>query len=113
MITCYSEGVPDPHFTIMHNGKNITTKNPYTIEDVQERSEGTYTCIAINDLGNDTAAGYLNVTGENEFLDAFALFRQCCRKAKTHNGKNWCTLYVTSERLVVYAEFYLIKPTTI
>ena len=67
MITCYSEAVPDPHFTIMHNGKNIITKNPYTIEGVQERNEGTYTCIAMNDLGNDTFTSNLNVTGENKF----------------------------------------------
>ena len=86
MITCYSEAVPDPHFTIIHNGQNITTKNPYTINSVQQLNEGTYTCIAINDLGNDTFTGNLNVTGENKFLDEFAFFCPRCHKAKTHDA---------------------------
>ena len=85
VITCYSEGVPDPHFTIVHNGKNITTKNPYTIDSVQKLNEGTYTCIAINDLGNDTATGTLNVTGENNFFRCICTFLSTlsqCEKAR-------------------------------
>ena len=67
VITCYSEGVPDPHFSIMYNGQNITTKNPYTIQGVAKRNKGTYTCIAINDLGSDTSTANLIVIGEDNF----------------------------------------------
>jgi hypothetical protein len=72
-ISCSSEGVPDPHFTIMHpNGTNITLiGNQYIIKNVQKSDNGTYTCIAINELGEDSATSNLGITGDNIFFDVF------------------------------------------
>jgi hypothetical protein len=66
VITCSSEGHPAPHFTIMHNGTNITTDNPYTIESVQKSDNGAYTCTAKNERGEDSATDNLTVKGENK-----------------------------------------------
>ncbi len=73
-IRCDSEGVPEPSFIIMRNGKNVSTEKTYTISLVKQSDEGPYACIAVNILGNDSATDNLTVIGEIKFLDAFPFF---------------------------------------
>jgi hypothetical protein len=71
-IKCHSVGVPEPHFIINGpDGLNVTGQS-HTIENVEKRDEGSYTCIATNALGNDSAADNLNVTGEIEIMPNIA-----------------------------------------
>ena len=73
-IKCDSVGVPEPHFIINGpNGKLNVTGKSHTIEDVEKSDEGSYTCVATNALGNDSATDNLTVTGEVEILYAFLL----------------------------------------
>ncbi len=77
-IRCDSEGVPEPSFIIMRNGKNVSTEKTLTISPVKQSNEGPYTCIAVNIVGNDSATDILTVIGEIKFLDAFPFFSRPC-----------------------------------
>ncbi|CAB4023289.1 B-cell receptor CD22-like [Paramuricea clavata] len=60
-ITCISEGFPEPSYSIIHNATEVSTNKTYTIDDMQHRHAGIYTCVAMNKLGNDSASGNLTV----------------------------------------------------
>ncbi|CAB4017815.1 B-cell receptor CD22-like isoform X1, partial [Paramuricea clavata] len=60
-ITCNSEGLPEPSYSIIHNGTEVSTNKTYTIDDVQYRHAGIYTCIAMNKRGKDSASANLTV----------------------------------------------------
>ena len=71
---CSSNGLPEPSYTIMHNG-SITVSNQSTsiIREVKSRDAGTYKCIATNRLGSDSDSKNLTV-GKIRDLDVFSLF---------------------------------------
>lgn len=63
-VTCNSEGRPEPSYRITRDGTVVTTGKMYTIFEATLSGGGTYTCIAWNKLGNDSASAYLAVTGK-------------------------------------------------
>ena len=64
-ITCdESEGVPEPSYTINHNGKLVSSEKTFTISEVKQSDEGPYTCVAQNKLGNDSATANFTVVGK-------------------------------------------------
>ena len=66
-ITCVSDGVPAPTFTITHNvtRKIVSNMATYTKDIVQYSDAGVYTCIAKNILGNDTDSSNLIIKGKS------------------------------------------------
>ena len=49
---------------IVSRSVNITTtENILTVYNVTSSNVGTYTCTAINTVGNDTSSGHLQVNG--------------------------------------------------
>ena len=62
-ITCESDGLPAPNYTITHNGTIVSNESKYTkdAEDVVQDDAGTYTCIAMNVLGRNSDSGNLIV----------------------------------------------------
>ena len=49
---------------IVSRSLNITnTENTLTVYNVTSSDVGTYTCTAINTVGNDTSSGHLQVNG--------------------------------------------------
>ena len=77
-ITCESDGLPEPSYSITHNGTEVSTNKTYTIDDVQYRHAGTYKCVAKNKIGNDSASANLTVVGKIGFLKAMSsLFNKC------------------------------------
>ncbi|XP_046858290.1 uncharacterized protein LOC124451713 [Xenia sp. Carnegie-2017] len=53
IITCESDGYPEPTYTIYHNGAVISYKKTYIIQSVNFNHAGSYRCEARNKLGND------------------------------------------------------------
>ena len=67
MIRCESDGFPEPSYTIIHNGTEVSNETKHTILVVKSGDEGIYKCIARNELGNDSS--YANLTvGKIQFL---------------------------------------------
>ncbi|CAB4030148.1 B-cell receptor CD22-like [Paramuricea clavata] len=60
---CESNGLPEPSYTITHNGTMLSTGKMYTIPKVKWSDAGTYKCIAENKLGRDSAFAYLTFHG--------------------------------------------------
>ena len=75
VITCKSEGLPEPRYTITRNGTVVSTNKTYAISEVMGSDAGTctYKCIASNKLGNDSACSNLTVLGKIRFLAHFIL----------------------------------------
>ncbi|CAB4027924.1 Potassium channel subfamily T member 1 [Paramuricea clavata] len=62
IITCHSEGRPEPRYNITHNRIVLSTGKPYHIFKAKVSDAGTYECITWNELGlNDSAFAYLTV----------------------------------------------------
>ncbi|XP_046858842.1 carcinoembryonic antigen-related cell adhesion molecule 5-like [Xenia sp. Carnegie-2017] len=53
IITCESDGYPEPTYTIYHNGAVISNNKTYIIQSVNFNHAGSYRCEAKNKLGND------------------------------------------------------------
>merc|ERR1719461_737962 len=52
-FTCpITQGIPQPSITWKFNGSNLETEN-VTLTQVQSHQEGNYTCLAVNEYGND------------------------------------------------------------
>jgi hypothetical protein len=75
-VICESNGLPEPSYTITHNGTMLSTGKMYTILKVKWSDAGTYKCIAENKLGRDSAFAYIIFDGKIRFLDTF--FRHLC-----------------------------------
>ena len=64
-IKCVSEGVPEPTYTIIHNGsRKVSNENTFTLCQVNWTDIGKYECIASNKLGNNSISGDLIVKGK-------------------------------------------------
>ena len=68
IITCESDGVPEPKYTITHNGTEISTEKMHIIRMVNKTHAGTYKCFVWNKLGNDSDSDILTVVGKIRFL---------------------------------------------
>ena len=60
-ITCMSDGFPQPSYALTHNNTGFSNRTKYTIQSVTCSDSGTYKCIAVNELGNDSACRNLTV----------------------------------------------------
>jgi hypothetical protein len=60
-ITCESNGVPEPKYSITHNGTEISTEKMHIIPKVEWRHAGTYKCFVWNNFGNDSDSDTLAV----------------------------------------------------
>ena len=81
VITCDSDGLPAPTFTITNNvtTRIVSNKATYAKNATVKYSDGgMYTCIAKNILGNDTDSGNLIIKGKVGIF-FFVIFsrRQC------------------------------------
>ncbi|CAB4043864.1 vascular cell adhesion 1-like isoform X2, partial [Paramuricea clavata] len=61
IMTCNSNGLPEPSYNITYNGTEVSANKTYTIDDVQYSHAGIYKCVATNKLGKDSASGNLTV----------------------------------------------------
>ena len=75
VITCESNGVPEPKYNITHNGTEVSTEKTYIIPMVNKTHAGTYKCFVWNKLGNDSDSDILTVEGKITFLDRFYFCR--------------------------------------
>ena len=66
-ITCESEGLPEPSFTITHNNTEIIADRTYNISQVKWSDGGLYQCIATNKLGSNSKGYCLTVFGKINF----------------------------------------------
>ena len=70
-LSCTSSGDAPINYHWTHSGSTLTSggrisganTNTLTITGLTEVDNGTYTCIATNDYGNDTAEGSVTVIG--------------------------------------------------
>ena len=60
-LTCESEGVPKPSYTIIYNDTVVNTCKTYTIPKVKWSDGGTYKCIVTNKLGRNSSSAKLIV----------------------------------------------------
>ena len=63
-ITCSSDALPKPNYTIYRNDIEVASSMTYTIIRVNRTHGGTYKCIANNSLGKDSASDFLAVNGK-------------------------------------------------
>ena len=68
-ISCKFNGFPKPNFNITYNSTTniVKTGKTLTISPVKWSDAGTYTCIAWNELGSDSASDDLIVEGKVTF----------------------------------------------
>ncbi|CAB3977000.1 peroxidasin homolog [Paramuricea clavata] len=64
IITCESDGLPEPSYTIIHNGTEVSSKKTHTISEVKRSDAGLYQCVAANKLGSNSKSHCLAVVGE-------------------------------------------------
>ena len=50
--------------SISQNSNDLTTSSQLTVMGLASEDAGVYTCVAINDLGNDSRAFEVNAIGE-------------------------------------------------
>ncbi|XP_028399390.1 uncharacterized protein LOC114522833 isoform X2 [Dendronephthya gigantea] len=62
-ITCESEGVPEPRFTITHNNTEVIAGKTYNIPQVKWSDGGLYECIAKSKFGIGSKCHCLTVLG--------------------------------------------------
>ncbi|XP_046858840.1 carcinoembryonic antigen-related cell adhesion molecule 5-like [Xenia sp. Carnegie-2017] len=55
IVTCESDGYPEPTYTIYHNGAVISNKKTYIINSINFSNAGSYRCEAKNKLENDSS----------------------------------------------------------
>ena len=63
-ITCESDGLPEPSYTIIHNETEVSSKKTHTISEVKRSDAGLYQCVAANKLGSNSKSHCLAVVGE-------------------------------------------------
>ena len=68
---CKAEGLPTPVIEWTRTGGSLTgdrhviqSDNTLLLANVTYADHGTYTCLAVSVLGNDSASAYLTVQGE-------------------------------------------------
>ena len=76
-FVCEAEGIPNPNLSWRRESEVVETSgrislsgNQLVIAQVDLLDSGTYTCIASNAAGSDSASAELNVIGKHQFLDS-------------------------------------------
>lgn len=64
VVSCYSNGVPKPTFTIFHNGNIVSFEMTYFVSEAKWNDAGAYECFVNNTLGDVTASSVLTVSGK-------------------------------------------------
>ena len=119
-ITCKSEGLPEPSYRITRDGTVVSTGKMYFISEAAMNDEGTYTCIATNKLGSDSASAYLAVTGKIRSLTHFITMNFAHSITATGRKLAWeehrkenpvriVCMYMRGRRALIYTEIYLVK----
>ncbi|KAI4892790.1 hypothetical protein NFI96_028927, partial [Prochilodus magdalenae] len=60
-LQCFVQGEPPPQVSWFHNGHLVSSERTFTIQAVQHSDSGTYSCVAKNIAGQDTAHIHLHV----------------------------------------------------
>ncbi|XP_028399308.1 contactin-4-like [Dendronephthya gigantea] len=64
VVSCVSNGLPEPVYSIFHNGSLVSSGGPYKIPEVEWKHAGIYTCNARNKLGSHSGSANLTVVAK-------------------------------------------------
>ena len=62
ILLCNAEGIPQPSYTILHQGKEVKSGNMYTVHVSEKSGHGQYECLVRNSLGFDRRLLFLNAS---------------------------------------------------